>query len=79
MPATLDIAIYAYSAPIRVTAIHSKSTARSLQNLLRAVYGFTFVLEPKVFRQPFVQILPILAGQMDVKRDLSYWETSTFF
>ena len=70
LPATLDIASYAYSAPICVTAIHSKSLARSLQNLLRAVYEFTFVLEPKVFCQSFVQVLPILAGQMDVKRVL---------
>ena len=52
--ATLNIASYAYSAPIRVTAIHFKSTARSLQKLLCAVYGFTLVLEPKVFCQPFV-------------------------
>ena len=57
---------------IRVTAIHSKSLARSLQNLLRTVCGFTLVLEPKVFRQPFVQVLPILAGQMDGKLDLWY-------
>ena len=50
-----------------------------LQNLLHAVYGFTFVLEAKVFCQPTVQVLPILAGQMDGKRDLSYWKTCTFF
>jgi hypothetical protein len=64
---------------IRVTAIHSKSPARSLQNLLRAVCGFTLVLEPKVFCQPKVPVLPILAGQMDGKRDLSHWKMSVIF
>ena len=76
LPTTLEIAIYAYSAPIRVTAIHSISLVRSLQNLLRAVCRFILVLEPKVFRQSKVQVLPILAGQMDGKRDLWHHEST---
>ena len=64
---TLDIASYAYSSPIRVTAIHSKSLARSLQTLLRAVYEFTFVLEPKVFCQPKVQVVSINLPEIDME------------
>ena len=67
LPVTLDIASYAYSAPIRVTAIHSKSTARSLQNLLRTVCGFTLVLEPKVFRQPKVQVVSNNLPEIDME------------
>ena len=67
LPATLDIASYAYSAPIRVTAIHSKSLERSLQNLLRAVYEFTFVLEPNVFRQPKVQVVSNNLPEIDME------------
>lgn len=76
LPTTLEIAICGYSAPIRVTAIHSISLVRSLQNLLRAVCRFILVLEPKVFRQSKVQVLPILAGQMDGKRDLWHHEST---
>ena len=64
---TLDIASYAYSAPICVTAIHSKSPARSLHNLLRTVYGFTLVLEPKVFRQPKVQVVSNNLPEIDME------------
>jgi hypothetical protein len=49
------------------------------RNLLRAVHGFTLVPGTKVFHQPIVQILPILAGQIDWKRDLSHWKASTLF
>ncbi|MBP5639636.1 MAG: hypothetical protein J6X55_09170 [Victivallales bacterium] len=45
-------------------------------NLLRIVYRFTLVLEPKVFRQPIVQVLPILAGGIDLKRDLWLHEST---
>ena len=76
---TLDIVSYAYIASICVIAIRfGNHNARMAEFSPRRI-GFTFVLGVKVIGQPKVQVLPILAGQMDGKRDLSYWKTSTFF